>query len=108
MGADGDGVHQGPRIVRGEILRRRLRFAGVGVAGLAMDTAVFTLLHSQGAGRPRRGSEPPSLLAATGLQTLGPQSLAHLPQLRALARTMNSGATPWSRSGRRGSIISCS
>jgi putative flippase GtrA len=50
--------------VSDEILRGA-RFAGVGVAGLAMDTAVFTLLHSQGVGRPV--ARAVSLLAATGL-----------------------------------------
>jgi putative flippase GtrA len=41
------------------------RFLGVGVAGLAMDTAIFTLLHGEGASRAvaRAGS----LVAATGL-----------------------------------------
>jgi putative flippase GtrA len=44
---------------------RGARFVGVGVAGLAMDTAVFTLLHGEGVGRPV--ARAVSLAVATAL-----------------------------------------
>lgn len=47
-----------------EVLRGA-RFAGVGVAGLALDTAVFSLLHADGVSRA--AARAVSLLLATGL-----------------------------------------
>ena len=44
---------------------RAARFLGVGVAGLAADTAVFTLLHGEGASRA--AARAASLLVATGV-----------------------------------------
>ena len=44
---------------------RGARFLGVGVAGLAADTAVFTLLHGEGASRA--AARAVSLLLATGV-----------------------------------------
>jgi putative flippase GtrA len=46
-------------------VHRGARFLGVGVAGLATDTAVFTLLHDEGASRA--AARAASLLLATGV-----------------------------------------